>query len=73
MVEVSRLSFITLFLYFALYIGLHTFIMVLVKKFQKEYNEKPSDENKNKLKIAQVIFKWFAPVYLIFILLVLYF
>lgn len=73
MVEVTRIPFGTIILYFILYLGIHIGIGYYNEIIQKEYQQNLSDEEmRKKAVITKMLFRWFPAVYVIFVIIVLY-
>ena len=72
MPETSKISIITLVVYFLVYIGIHYFIGLKKNKLEEELLEKPKDEMLTKEYNTWVsIFQWFPAIYIIIIILLM--
>ena len=73
MTSVSKLSILSLVVYFVIYIVLHITIGLIKNKVDKDLKEKPDDEKTKFLsKILKQSFNWFPAIYLIFIIVMFY-
>ena len=70
--EVGRLSLVTLFGYFFMYLVGHILIGYMAGIMTKKYEEEHTPEREKIANIWQFFYKWFPAIYVVFLMVMFY-